>query len=344
MDKISVIVPIYNVEPYLRQCLDSIVDQTYQNLEIILVDDGSPDNCGAICDEYASRDDRITVIHKENEGVGAARNDGIEASTGEWIMFVDSDDWLEDRAVEVLYQKAVETGCDIVCGTYYLDYPQKQILPPLALDSNRTYVVEQDLESLIGQVLMLNDPGKNIVLTGPCGKIYKAGYIRERCISFPTGLKVGEDGVFNIYAVRYAEKIHVFDFPIYHYRMQSGSVTRRPLSDLAEIYRNLYSECASALKNCLPKDKAQLYIDRKIVKTINDVSFRVVRNAQGFRSAVSQLQNFAQEPACAKAIRDTDIRLVSTLKEKLALWLLKHRMYRTTIFMRIVQKKLFPYK
>lgn len=93
--KISIIIPVYKVEPYLRQCLDSVVNQTYKNLEIILVDDGSPDNCGAICDEYAKKDERIRVIHKRNEGLPAARNEGIRAATGEWLAFVDSDDWCE---------------------------------------------------------------------------------------------------------------------------------------------------------------------------------------------------------------------------------------------------------
>ena len=92
--KISVVVPVYKVEPYLRKCLDSIVNQTYRNLEIILVDDGSPDNCGAICDEYAAGDSRIRVIHQENGGVSSARNAGLSAVTGEWVGWVDSDDWL----------------------------------------------------------------------------------------------------------------------------------------------------------------------------------------------------------------------------------------------------------
>lgn len=115
--KISVIVPVYKVEPYLRKCLDSVVNQTYQNLEIILVDDGSPDRCGAICEEYAVRDKRIRVIHKENGGVSSARNAGLSAVTGEWIGWVDSDDWIEADMYECLLKKAEEQEADIaVCG------------------------------------------------------------------------------------------------------------------------------------------------------------------------------------------------------------------------------------
>ena len=115
---ISVIVPIYNVEAYLPRCLDSIVNQTYQNLEIILVDDGSPDNCGAICDEYASRDSRIRVIRKENGGVSSARNAGLDVMQGEYLTFVDPDDWLSLDAVQVLYDRLVEDGSDMAIGRH----------------------------------------------------------------------------------------------------------------------------------------------------------------------------------------------------------------------------------
>ena len=113
MDTISVIIPVYNVEPYIRQCLDSVVHQTYKNLEIIIVDDGSPDNCGAICDEYAANDERIQVIHKENGGLASARNTGIEYASGEWIAFVDSDDWCKTDYYEQLMSHMCKDPVDI---------------------------------------------------------------------------------------------------------------------------------------------------------------------------------------------------------------------------------------
>lgn len=114
--QISVIVPVYNVEPYLRKCLDSIVGQTYENLEIILVDDGSPDHCGAICDEYAAKDSRITVIHQENGGVAAARNVGLRTASGDWLGWVDPDDSIEPDMYEYLLAHALEHGADMaVC-------------------------------------------------------------------------------------------------------------------------------------------------------------------------------------------------------------------------------------
>lgn len=113
MEKISVIVPIYKVENYLERCVNSIRNQTYKNLEILLVDDGSPDRCGEMCDSYAKEDARITVIHKENGGLSDARNVGIEASTGEYLAFVDSDDWLDPDMLELLYKMVKKHGADI---------------------------------------------------------------------------------------------------------------------------------------------------------------------------------------------------------------------------------------
>lgn len=119
---ISVIVPIYNVEKYLIKCIESIINQTYKNLEIILVDDGSPDNCPSICDEYAKKDDRIKVIHKENGGLSDARNVGIDASTGEYLAFVDSDDYISCDMLEKLYCRIVKDESDLaICNLNYVD-------------------------------------------------------------------------------------------------------------------------------------------------------------------------------------------------------------------------------
>lgn len=114
---ISVIIPIYNVEKYLKKCIDSIINQTYKNLEIILVDDGSPDNCGKICDEYAKKDQRIRVIHKKNGGLSDARNAGIDIAKGKYIAFVDSDDYVEKEYIEIMYKELKKNNVKIVqCG------------------------------------------------------------------------------------------------------------------------------------------------------------------------------------------------------------------------------------
>lgn len=118
MDKISVIVPVYNVEKYLSKCINSILDQTHKNLEIILIDDGSTDNSGKLCDEYYNKDKRIKVIHQKNGGLSVARNSGLEIATGEYIMFIDSDDYYEKKSCELLYNEIKRKDADYVIGNY----------------------------------------------------------------------------------------------------------------------------------------------------------------------------------------------------------------------------------
>lgn len=152
--KISIIVPIYNVEVYLRKCLDSIVNQTYKNLEIILVDDGSLDNCGRICDEYATNDERIKVIHKQNGGVSSARNAGLEIATGEYIGWVDSDDWIELDMFEYLVKNAQTYKADITVCSRIEQYETKSIFR--GWQQVEIYNTEQALELLLQDSLMQN--------------------------------------------------------------------------------------------------------------------------------------------------------------------------------------------
>ena len=115
-DLITVIVPVYKVEKYIRKCIESIINQTYKNIEIILVDDGSPDDCGKICDEYAKKDNRIKAIHKENGGLSDARNKALDLTNGKYVIFVDSDDYIEKNAIEYLYQLMQKYNTDIAIG------------------------------------------------------------------------------------------------------------------------------------------------------------------------------------------------------------------------------------
>ena len=153
---ISIIVPIYKVEVYLRQCLDSILNQTYGNLEIILVEDGSPDRCGAICDEYAQRDGRIRVIHQENGGVSAARNAGLEAATGQWIGWVDPDDWIDPDMFERLItagEQEEEPVDVVICGGYE-EYRYRQV--PFGWPCRQLLDREEALQGLLEDRYMHN--------------------------------------------------------------------------------------------------------------------------------------------------------------------------------------------
>jgi len=210
VDKITVIVPVYGVEVYLRQCLDSIVSQTYTNLEIILINDGSPDNCGIICDEYAEKDDRIKVMHKENGGVSKARNTGIDIASGEYLTFIDADDWVETDMIEVLYNNLVRVDADISsCGMYHVYV--NAIVP---------FSDIADIEVLDSEQAINDSLTQGRVNTAVWGKLYKPHIFND--IRYPVGKRYEDEFViFNVLAA--ANSIVVDTSSKYYYRQRKGS-------------------------------------------------------------------------------------------------------------------------
>lgn len=184
---VSIIVPIYKVEPYLRRCLDSIVNQTYTNLEIILVDDGSPDACPQICDEYAARDKRIVVIHKENGGLSDARNAGLDICKGEYISFVDSDDWIDKHFVELLVGCIQNKNADIAIGKYKKVYNyyennkfENKYTPQIEILSNIASVEKLFGKDEVTFVIAWGKIYRKTLFNGirfPVGKLYEDEYI-----------------------------------------------------------------------------------------------------------------------------------------------------------------------
>lgn len=227
--KLSVIVAVYNVEPYIRQCLDSLVSQTFRDIEIILVDDGSPDNCGAICDEYAAKDPRIKVIHKENGGVATARNAGLAAVTGEWLTFVDPDDWCDEDYFAKALQELEKTDVDIVCrGGYiredkYGSKPRQVILKPFYFTSvEDTYKLMLRCFSYYPLDCIAAHEGIMVVW----GKYYRVSFLRANDLRFAPGLNGPEDNFFNACAFSCAPRVRgTRDGTGYHYRIKDVSLT-----------------------------------------------------------------------------------------------------------------------
>lgn len=229
MPKISFIVPVYGVEKYINQCVDSILAQTFTDFELILVDDGSPDNCPAICDDYAAKDERVKVIHKQNAGVSAARNTGIEASSGEWAYFVDSDDWIETDAAENLYNDAMSTGADCVMSDCVVcsDNGEKR----LHQFSQKFFTDERETIESIQKYMLCHkfSPYYSGPVTNgyaaPWGKFVKMSIIKENNIRFdPYAKGIFDDGVYSLYLLDHVEKFYYNDKHTYNYRVVGSSL------------------------------------------------------------------------------------------------------------------------
>ena len=209
---ISVVIPVYNVERYLERCVASVRDQTYRNLEILLVDDGSPDRCGAMCDDFAKADERVRALHKKNGGLSDARNFGIEAASGEYVAFVDSDDFIEPDMMEVLLRLIQQYGADIAtCGVYNC-YPDKTTLLYERMEEGCV-----DGATAFGYIL----EGKRIPAT-ICNKLLSRPLLET--LRFPVG-RLYEDAFFTADLMPLVHKAAYTTEPKYHYFHRAGSIT-----------------------------------------------------------------------------------------------------------------------
>lgn len=244
---ISVIIPVYNVENYLDRCIESVVNQTYQNLEIILVDDGSPDRCPQMCDEWAAKDKRIKVIHKQNQGLGMARNTGIDAAEGNYICFFDSDDFVSHELIEKAYTQMKKFDSEIVLYGHKRVNFAKRRSQDIGINSEQeVYRGEQVVSAFLPQLLG-EDPltGKtyNIPMSAWSGLfsmelIHRAGwrFVSEREI-------ISEDlfSMFNLY--REVQSVAILNEPLYYYCENSGSLSQKYRADRYEKIKIFYDEC-----------------------------------------------------------------------------------------------------
>ncbi len=227
--KISVIIPVYKVEAQLRYAVDSMLAQTFSDFELFLVDDGSPDNCGAICDEYGQKDARVRVIHKENGGAPSARNAAMDVSRGKYYYFMDSDDYAEENMLESMYELAEETNAQLVIAGYYIDtyVGEKEYHSQAVYAPNAVYDTKKAFRK---NAYALFD--KNLLYT-PWNKLYLRSYIEENHLRYPKTL--WDDFPFNISVVRDIERVAVMQDRFYHFlRARSESETAKYVESLYE--------------------------------------------------------------------------------------------------------------
>ncbi len=218
---ISIIVPVFNVEKYLNKCIDSIINQTYRDLDIILVDDGSIDQSGRICDDYAKIDDRITVVHKNNEGVSAARNVGINHAKGKWISFVDADDWVNLNMYEVLVEEARDYDLTFFANTeYYKDNSIISYSLP-TFESNKRDKMEEFILFLKKNCIHYEFFGFT------WNKLFRNDIIRNNNLLFLSGLSFREDEIFTLNYCHYIKSLKFIPLPLYNYRRQWSGLTGR---------------------------------------------------------------------------------------------------------------------
>ena len=214
--RVSIIVPVYNVEEWLPRCLASILAQTMREWECVCVDDGSADGCGAILDEWAAKDSRFVVIHQQNGGTAAARNAGLKAARGEYIGFVDPDDWIEADAYKTAVEAAESSNADIVQWNFVKDFSQKAFTPAPAPEGYYSADNPKYFSSIVWD------------------KLFRRSLIEESGAAFPLGIRMGQDTAFLYMTSAFAKKCFYIARPLYHNCYRESSVTAKPASDKLE--------------------------------------------------------------------------------------------------------------
>ena len=252
---ISIIIPVYKVEKYLEKCIQSVINQTYENLQIILVDDGSPDNCGKICDEYAKKDHRIEVIHKSNGGLSDARNKGLEIAKGEYIGFVDSDDYIEADMYEVLYNLLKQYNADVSICNFYTVSQEK-----IAIKNADNGIKEYNRIEILKEILLDNN-----IQSYAWNKLYKKELFNE--IKYPVGKKYEDIGT-TFYLLEKCNKVVVTGKPEYYYINRQDSivnnVTETTITDYIELIMQRYDYIEENIKELSSYNKNYL---KRILKT-----------------------------------------------------------------------------
>lgn len=247
--KISIIVPIYKVEKYIRQCVDSIISQIYSELEIILVDDGSPDSCPEICDEYAENDKRIIVIHQQNKGLIEARKSGLRAATGEYVCFVDGDDWIEPDMYEKIANAIKKYTPDCVITQFYYSYPEREELSSYNL--SREYYSRNDLEKEVFPTMLFKDRFYQFGIYPCCWtKVFKREILENHLFGVDSRIRMGEDAAFTYPCLMACNDLAFIDIPLYHYRQNPLSMTASYDDGLPETYLLAYLSVKNASVKC----------------------------------------------------------------------------------------------
>lgn len=250
MAKVSIVVPVYNVEKYLDRCIESLVNQTLKDIEIILVDDGSPDNCPQMCDEWAKKDSRINVIHKENGGLSSARNAGIESAKGQYIGYIDSDDYAELNMFEILYNCAKENDVDFVMSDYWRNKQSGEKIKK-TLDIREGYYSKSDIENEIYPMLIMRKSVDYGPLLSVWHCLYKTDFIKDNNLYFDEEIKWSEDCIYSAILGYYANSFYYLkNEMLYNYMENPGSITTSYKPQAWEIY-------------CLMNEKLHAFFDEK---------------------------------------------------------------------------------
>ncbi len=318
-NKISIIMPVYNVEEYLEKSLDSVVGQTYKDLEIICIDDGSQDGTLSILEKYAEKDERIVLLKQENQGVAVARNRAIDIATGEFMMFVDGDDWLETDACETLISiMEKEEKPDVIMYSYYREYADRSLLKENIFPEDYIVFDEEGCRNLyrrhagiIGDELA--HPENADAICSLCTKMFKTAIIQDNGIKYIDNKIVGTngDGVLNLFYYEFVHKAVFVNKHLYHYRKTNmSSIVTAYKKNFPERWNNMFNIIGDYIKEKnLPATFSE-GLDNRIAFSIVGLGLNELANDTGFGKKYKEIKKILHAERFKKAVKQLDTHLM----------------------------------
>ena len=355
MPKLSVVVPVYKVEKYIGEMVESLLAQTLEDLEVILVDDGSPDRSGEICDGFAARDHRVKVIHKPNGGVGAARNDGLDAATGEWIVFCDSDDWVEPDAFQKLVQTGEDHGADVVFGDANLVYGQHvqkaRFYKNEFVTSDRARI-DQLIAADFSRAYCFDPPegGPAFGYGGPWNKVVRRQLLLDHDIRFDLRVKgIFDDLIYTAYIFAAAKTVAYVHVPVYNYRQLGSSITHTYKADLLQIHQAIFTAWQEFMEKHGKEGQFQkpyyANVLRRFKSTLG-LYFFSKKNTKSFRQQCKELKALMGTEPYRTALREVDGSKIHNKYDKL-IWkatktnsaFIVYLVYRLSVLIKKIKEK-----
>ena len=309
LDLITVIIPVYNVKTYLRECVDSVLVQSYHNLEIILVDDGSTDGSGKLCDEFKEVDERISVIHKKNAGLGYARNSGLEVFTGKYVTFLDSDDYITSTMIETLYKAMKDNGVD-ECKMGFQRVKNNHSVCAETKYTNETFPGKKAREKYAPRLIGSAPDKHDSIEMCVCGAIFNGDIIREHALRFPSERElISEDLIFHLEYLQHANGACVIENTDYKYRINDTSLSRSYKPDRAEKSLHFYDEVARRLKeygyneDILNRAKRMLFVNIRVC-----IEHEILYNGQNMKQTVKNINTLCANPQIQNIIESYPVK------------------------------------
>lgn len=334
--KVSIIVPIYNVEKYLRTCIDSILSQTYRDFELLLVDDGSPDNCGEICESYAAQDVRVKVIHKVNQGLGFARNTGLDCARGEFVCFVDSDDWLERNAVEFWLKAQEKYDADIVMCNYEKRNNANEVLYCYEIRKSECCYYGREIEKeifwpMIGQESAIGED----FTVNMCvwTNLYRRDLIEKEHIRFLSEKEyLSEDICFNLQYLLCSKVAVMIPDSLYCYRYNPNSLTSKYKEDEYQKAVGLYNRVQFWASQAKYLEFKEFRVERFFLTKVRELLFRLCASNRSYKEKINMCRRVLEDDTFQNVLKKYPIRKYK-LKYKVPAYLMRCKNVPGTVFL-----------